>query len=95
MLSDDQIRADASITLLCGISASSHVVLELCSSAFFLFEAEDVQKSQRERQGMTDFHVNPNKAPIVHSAPCVWSFCSLETHFCQSLFVPDKDIVSE
>lgn len=42
------------------------------SSAFFL-KAEDVQQSQRERQCMTGFHVNLNKAPIVPSALWVWS----------------------
>lgn len=75
MLSDDQIRADSCIALLNGISASSHAVLKsvisvvLNSILFFLFEAENVRGvSERERQGMTDFHVNPNKALIVHPA---------------------------
>lgn len=72
MLSDNQIWVNASITLHHGISTRSHDVLEPVISVvlnmlhFFPFFL-------RECQGMPDFHVNPNKDPIVHPALLVQS----------------------
>ena len=70
MFSDDQIRVEcfwyAGIILFHDIPTSSRS--DQCRERQQFSEAEDVQQSQRERKGMTDFHMNPNKAPIVPPA---------------------------
>lgn len=75
MCDDDLIRANASITLLCGICTRSHTRCSLISHQchvqqhfcllIFSVKAEDVQLSERARKGMSYFHVNSNKAAIV------------------------------
>lgn len=52
-----------------------------CFFFFFFFLAEDVQRSEIERQGMTDFHVTRNKAPIVHPALWGWEFAGWRRTF--------------
>lgn len=57
----------------------------LCSSAFY---SEDVQQSQSVRAWPILMWI-PTKPPLfIQHCPCV--VCRLESHSCQSLFVPDK-----